>query len=106
MIGFRVDANEKIATGHLMRCIAIAAACQKKGKQCLFLLAEGKETQRLADRGLPYRVMGTEWNDMESEKEQLAQILDEQRFEYMVVAVDNGIKFFWNCKNHMEIRCI
>ena len=85
MIGFRVDANEKIATGHLMRCIAIAAACQKKGKQCLFLLAEGKETPRLADRGLPYRVMGTEWNDMESEKEQLAQILDEQRFEYMVV---------------------
>lgn len=36
MIGFRVDANEKIATGHLMRCIAIAAACQKKESSVCF----------------------------------------------------------------------
>ncbi len=85
MIGFRVDANEKVATGHLMRCIAIATACIKKGKQCMFLLAEEKETQRLKSRGIPYQILGTKWDDMESEKDRLMYIFEKQEFEYMVV---------------------
>ena len=47
MIGFRVDANEVIATGHLMRCISIALECKKRGQQCIFFMAEDKETEQL-----------------------------------------------------------
>ena len=42
MIGFRVDANEVIATGHLMRCISIALECKKRGQQCIFFMAEDR----------------------------------------------------------------
>ena len=47
MIGFRVDANEQIATGHLMRCMAIAKGFQRRGEDVVFFLAEEKETERL-----------------------------------------------------------
>ena len=63
MIGFRVDANEKIATGHLMRCIAIAKACEKRGEPVLFFLAEKKETGRLDALGFSYEILGTDWQD-------------------------------------------
>ena len=42
MIGFRVDANEKIATGHLMRCMAIAQGFQRQREEVMFFLAEEK----------------------------------------------------------------
>ena len=48
MIVFRVDANEQVATGHLMRTLSIASACRKCGLMCEFWLAEEKETERIA----------------------------------------------------------
>lgn len=85
MIGFRVDANEKIATGHLMRCIAIASQCRERGEQCLFLLAEEKETSRLRSREIPYRVLHTQWDDMESEVPLMQEIMKQERMDWLVV---------------------
>ena len=50
-IGFRADANEFIASGHIMRCMAIALQCKKLGAQCIFILAEDKQTDRLIKNG-------------------------------------------------------
>ena len=85
MIGFRVDANEQIATGHLMRCIAIAEACRRQGEKCLFLLAENKETERLKEHNLPFYILNTCWNDLESELPMLQQILQKERITKLVV---------------------
>lgn len=56
MIIFRADANETVATGHLMRCMTIAEACREKGVECEFWLAEDKETERLRQAGFSYRI--------------------------------------------------
>ena len=42
MIVFRVDANEQVATGHLMRTLT-----------CEFGLAEVNESERIAKAGFP-----------------------------------------------------
>lgn len=85
MIGFRVDANEKIATGHLMRCIAIASECMKRGESCVFLLAEEKETERLMVRNMPYRILNSRWNDLESELPMLQELLLQMELDWLVV---------------------
>lgn len=85
MIGFRVDANEHIASGHLMRCIAIAEACRQQGEEVLFLLAEKKETNRLEMRNLPYRILCSQWNALEEEEELLKQIVTEEKLDWLVV---------------------
>ena len=77
MIGFRVDANEEIATGHLMRCIAIAKACRKQGQDCIFFLAEEKETGRLLEAGFPYRVLNTDYRKPEQELPRLLDLIEE-----------------------------
>ena len=85
MIGFRVDANEKVATGHLMRCMAIAEMCRKKGEEVFFLLAEEKETKRLRDKKFPFRILHTDWENMEKELPDLTNILQEEKISTLVV---------------------
>lgn len=85
MIGFRVDANEVIATGHLMRCIAIAKACEKRGERVLFFLAEKKETERLDAAGFPYIILGTDWRHLEGEADRMSMLARENALDWLVV---------------------
>ncbi len=85
MIGFRIDANEKVASGHLMRCIAVAKECIRRGEQCIFLLAEEKETERLKENHIPYRILNTRWDDLEAETEVMRQVMKEEKLDWLVV---------------------
>lgn len=77
MIVFRADANETATTGHLMRCMTIAEACREKGVECEFWLAEDKETERLRQAGFSYRILGSQWDDLEKELPFLERQLDD-----------------------------
>lgn len=85
MIVFRVDANEKVATGHLMRCLAIAEECRKQGETCQFLLAEDKETDRITERGFSYHVLNSVWDHLDTEIELLQQYLAANPCDWLVV---------------------
>lgn len=47
MIGIRVDANSKIATGHMMRCLAIAGALKSMGENVIFIVADKESSNFL-----------------------------------------------------------
>lgn len=85
MIGFRVDANENIATGHMMRCIAIAIECRRRGLDCIFILAENKETQRLTEYGFSYRILDSKWDDMDGEEDKLITLIRELKLDRLVI---------------------
>ena len=63
IVGFRVDANENVATGHIMRCITIAKHCRSLGADCIFFLAENKFTELLHENELPYRVLDIDYRE-------------------------------------------
>lgn len=63
MIGFRLDANKYIASGHMMRCIIIARQCVKMGEKCVFLLASDENVDVLKKYDMDYYILNTEWND-------------------------------------------
>lgn len=74
----RADANEKIAMGHVMRCLSIAEAFRARGGEAEFLLADGYVCDLLEQRGFPFRVLESDWKDMEGEMEQLRNILQQE----------------------------
>jgi UDP-2,4-diacetamido-2,4,6-trideoxy-beta-L-altropyranose hydrolase len=85
MIAFRVDANESVATGHLMRCLAMAVELRKRGKECIFFLAEKKETKRLEEKKFPYVVLESRWDCLEEEIPVLEKIIRRYSPECLVV---------------------
>lgn len=71
----RTDANEKIAMGHVMRCLSIADAFVHLGGEVEFLVADRYVCDLLEKRGYFYQVLGSNWAEMEGELEQLKRIL-------------------------------
>lgn len=84
-IGFRVDANEHVATGHLMRCMTIANECKAMGMECRFYLAEDKMTEKLRENAFPYTVLGTSWEQLHSEIHQMQEQVRKDDLHWLIV---------------------
>lgn len=67
--------NDTIATGHMMRCLAIADAAKSIGQSTVFILADNEAVGLLKERGYEYIVLDTDWNNMESEIGILEQLI-------------------------------
>lgn len=49
LIYIRADGNHEIASGHLVRCLSIASACQSFGMEVCFLVSEGESCSLLKE---------------------------------------------------------
>ncbi len=67
MIGIRADANDIVATGHIMRCMTIAKQLCKLGEEVIFFLADDYGVSMLEENEFPYVVMNTDWETPLSE---------------------------------------
>lgn len=74
-IYIRADGNELIATGHIMRCLAIADALRKQGARPCFVVADDRPRKIIEDRGFEVVCIHTVWNDMETEIETFVDFL-------------------------------
>ena len=99
MIGFRVDANETIATGHLMRCMAIAKGFRNKGEEVIFFIAEEKETQRLIDQDMPYVILHSDWRKLEQELPGFKQVLKQYHVTKLIVDSYQATRYYLESLN-------
>lgn len=85
MIGFRLDANKYIATGHMMRCIVIARQCIKRGEQCVFLVADEENVDILKKYNMKYIVMHTKWDKWDESISTVEMYVKELNISLLVV---------------------
>ena len=75
-IGIRVDANEIIATGHIMRCLAIAEMLKATGVDSLFISADNFAKSFINQKGYELYSLNSSWMYMEDEIELLQQAIE------------------------------
>ena len=86
-IAIRVDTNKTIATGHVMRCMAVAAQLIKLGADVHVISAdEGVRpfVDKTDDR-IYAHIMDTDWSDMESELSALIEYLRSETINSLLV---------------------
>ncbi len=84
-IYFRVDGNDIIATGHVMRCMSIAAQVKKLGMNAVFVTADDFPRELIESNGFSVDVIGTVWNDLEKETEVLCGYVTSHNVEVLVI---------------------
>lgn len=90
MIGIRADANKIIASGHVMRCITVAKQIIALGEEVTFFVAD-EESKALFDdfskdlSGVEAVVLGSNWQDMESELVRLREEIAGRNIDTLLV---------------------
>lgn len=87
MLGIRVDANNKIGTGHLMRCLAIAQEARQQGHDVLFICAQGDDTHVIEQVGFRLELLSIGWNQYDEECVLIGEVL--RRFHVSVLLIDS-----------------
>lgn len=103
MIGIRADANEEIASGHIMRCMAIAAQLVKTGIEVKFYISDDYSVQLLESRGFKYYVLKNDWRDKCGEIQDLINVLAQDAVTLLLVdsyEIDN--EYF--CALHQYVK--
>lgn len=85
MIGIRVDANDKIAMGHLMRCISIAVRLKELGQEVVFIMSQAYGLDFLTEKGFDYVLLNNDYADKHSEIESLHKIIKENNIDKLVI---------------------
>ncbi len=82
---FRTDMNVVIASGHVMRCLAIAEGFKRKGEPCTFILSDDNAVALIEDRGFQTIVMHSQWNCLEAELPYITEYVKEHSVEKIIV---------------------
>lgn len=81
----RVDGNEIIASGHVMRCLSIAEALRRLGKDVVFVVADDRPGDLIVSKGFQMDVLGTTWNDLDGETEILCEYVQKNQVDILLL---------------------
>lgn len=78
MVFIRTDANERVATGHVMRCITIAEKMKELDEKIIFLFRDTASVRVLNGR-MKYEIINANEEDVFVEIEQMKKILQKEK---------------------------
>ena len=82
MIGIRVDANQVIATGHLMRCLSIS---KEFSRDCLFITADNNASNIINKNGFDYVCLDSRYDDLDSEISKLDKVILDNNINKLLI---------------------
>ncbi len=77
--------NSEISTGHVMRCLSVADAAKRMGKKAVFIAADDRPKELIESRGHRCIVLGTKWNDLDSEIPALSEVIASEKIECLLI---------------------
>lgn len=84
MIAIRTDANEKIAMGHLARCLTIAEELKKK-EEVVFILSEDYARDYIEGKGFSCICLGNRHDEKNEELEKVKKIVRAMRIRVVLI---------------------
>lgn len=84
-IYIRVDGNERIATGHIMRCLSIAVQLKKMNCKVVFLVSDDQPTEFIRSNGFQYDILGSKWNDLDHETDILCNYIHAHNIKVLLI---------------------
>lgn len=81
----RTEANRVTATGHMMRCLAIADAAAEKGIRTVFIVAEEGSARFPKERGYETICLERRWDDFTGEIAIMERLIADRRIEVMLI---------------------
>lgn len=85
MLYIRVDGNEKIATGHIMRCLSIARELGRQGEDVVFILADDRPKDLISKYGFEIICLESVWDDMNQEIEKMVALIKERKISFLLI---------------------
>lgn len=77
--------NQTIATGHVMRCLAIADELASKKIKSIFVLADSNAQSLIQDKGYECVVLNTIWNDMDFEINAITELIQNRNITKLLI---------------------
>lgn len=81
----RTDGNDIIATGHIMRCMAIADALKSKGEDTVFIIADECPKEIIEHHGYKTICLNTVWNDMDTETDKMIELIEYEKIQKILI---------------------
>ncbi|MBP3889375.1 MAG: UDP-2,4-diacetamido-2,4,6-trideoxy-beta-L-altropyranose hydrolase [Cellulosilyticum sp.] len=85
IIYIRVDANKEIATGHVMRTLAIAKQIKRLGGICKFIVADEYAKPIILNNGFEVICLNSNWSNLDEEIIQMQQFIEKEQIKIILV---------------------
>lgn len=104
MVVIRADANNIIATGHVMRCLSIADQLKKQGEEVLFILSDDSFRGVIEDRGFRTIALHNDYREKMAELPSFIPLLEKQKADYLLVdSYSVTAEYFQELAKHITI---
>ena len=97
MIYFRVDANSKIATGHLMRTLAIALAARELGVESCYITADHNCDEVLNSYGIESVCLESAWDNLDMEVDKMKRLIADRKIACILVDTYYVTRQYFKC---------